>query len=188
MAVMMMGLWIWAFVHLLPSTAPGIKSAWKARLGVGGYAGTFSLLILLSIILMVAGWKQMEPTHLYTLPAVFRPLSMLLVLVAFVLIVAGRYRSRLRQRIRNPMLIGFKIWAFAHLLVNGDSRSLLLFGTLLIWAILSVVAINRRDGKAPPNEAVLSLPVDVGLMVLSVVVYCLIAFYAHPWLSGVALV
>ena len=187
MAVMMIGLWIWCFVHFLPSMTPSIKAGWKARLGVGGYAGTFSLLIVLSIVLMVAGWRQMEPVQLYTPIPALRHLSMLLVLFAFVLIITGRYPSRLRQRIRHPMLIGFKIWAFCHLLVNGDSRSFILFGTLLFWAVISVISINRRDGKAPRTETVVSLPADIGLMALSVVIYFLIAFYAHPWLSGVAL-
>ncbi|MEM7377778.1 MAG: NnrU family protein [Pseudomonadota bacterium] len=187
MAWMIVGLWLWSSVHFVPSVAPDIKSAWKEKLGVGGYAGTFSLLIVLSIVLMVVGWKSMQPVHLYNSPGFARHLTMLLVLFGFVFIVAGRYPSRLRQRIRNPMLIGFKLWAVAHLLVNGDSRSLMLFGTLLIWAVISVITINRRDVKTPRQETVVSLPADVALMGLSVVVYIVIALYAHPWLSGVAL-
>ena len=49
--------------------------------------------------------------------------------------------------IRHPQLTAVKLWAVAHLLVNGDSASLLLFGGLLVWAVLEVVIINKQDGK-----------------------------------------
>ncbi len=187
MAAMILGLWLWAFVHFVPSMAPGIKADWKAKLGVGGYVASFSLLIVLSIVLIVLGWRSMEPITLYTLPPFVRHISMAMILLAFVLIVTGRYPSRIAQRVRHPMLIGFKIWAVAHLLVNGDTRSVLLFGSLLIWSIVNVISINRRDGKSPPDAQPLSLPLDIGLMIMSVIVYACVAVYAHPWLSGVAL-
>ncbi len=39
------------------------------------------------------------------------------------------------------------VWATAHLLLNGDSRSVLLFGWLGIWALLEIVFISRREGE-----------------------------------------
>lgn len=184
---LVLGLVLWSVVHFVPSVTPDVKQRWKSAIGVGGYAGTFSLLIFLSIFLMVIGWKQTQPVHLYTLPSFVRHITMLLVLVAFVLMVAGRYPSRISQRIKHPMLIGFKTWALAHLLVNGDSRSLVLFGGLLAWSVVSVITINRRDADKPRSTDVVSLPVDIASMAAAVVVYVVIALYAHPWLSGVAL-
>jgi uncharacterized membrane protein len=51
-----------------------------------------------------------------------------------------------RRRIRHPQLTGVKIWTLAHLLVNGDLASIVLFGGLLGWAVIAVIGTNRRDG------------------------------------------
>ena len=46
---------------------------------------------------------------------------------------------------RHPQLTAVKIWAVAHLLVNGDLASLVLFGGLLAWAVVEVIVINRSE-------------------------------------------
>ncbi len=49
--------------------------------------------------------------------------------------------------VRHPQLTAIKAWSVSHLLVNGDLPSLILFGGLLGWAVVSVIIINRQDGK-----------------------------------------
>ena len=43
------------------------------------------------------------------------------------------------------MLTGVLVWAFAHLLVNGDLASLILFGWMAVWALASMALINARE-------------------------------------------
>jgi hypothetical protein len=50
------------------------------------------------------------------------------------------------------MLGGFKLWAFAHLLVNGDLASIILFGGLLAWAVVEVIVINKSEPDCTPGE------------------------------------
>ena len=40
--------------------------------------------------------------------------------------------------------------AFGHLLVNGDMASFVLFGGLGLWALISMVLINRAAPWVPP--------------------------------------
>ena len=56
-------------------------------------------------------------------------------LVAVALIGAGHSKGRARGWLRHPMLTGVVVWAVAHLLVNGDVASLVLFGWLGLWAV-----------------------------------------------------
>ena len=43
-------------------------------------------------------------------------------------------------------MAGTLLWAATHLLTNGDSRSLVLFGSFAVWALLEIILCNRRDG------------------------------------------
>lgn len=49
---------------------------------------------------------------------------------------------------RHPVLWGFALWAGSHLVPNGDLRSLLLFGSLLAFALLGMVMGDRRARRA----------------------------------------
>ena len=66
---------------------------------------------------------------------------------AFTLLLGSQVGARVAGVIRHPQLTAVKLWALAHLLVNGDSASLLLFGGLLVWAVLEVVIINNRTAS-----------------------------------------
>lgn len=186
MTLLTLGVLLWAIVHLIPSLAPSIKQSVVGSAGENGYKGVFSVLMLAALGLIIFGWRSIEqPTYLYTLPLWTRHLGMLLVLLGFILFVASGQPTRIKQYLRHPQLTGLILWAGAHLMMNGDSRSLVLFGGLGLWAILEIVLINRRDGDwirpdAPP------LGQDIKVLVIAVLVYAAVA-WAHPWFTGVAL-
>jgi hypothetical protein len=49
------------------------------------------------------------------------------------------------------MLVGVKTWAVAHLISNGDLGSIVLFGSVLAWAVYDRITLKRRtDPGAPP--------------------------------------
>jgi uncharacterized membrane protein len=117
-----------------------------ARLGSNPYRGLFTLVIVASLVLMVFGWRQIIPETLYSPPAWGRLAAAPLMLIAFVLFVASNMAGNLKRWLRHPQLTGVATWAVAHLLANGEDRSVLLFGVMLVWALLAIVLINRRDG------------------------------------------
>jgi len=69
------------------------------------------------------------------------------------------------------------------LFANGESRSLILFGGLTLWAVLEIVLVNRRDGAwNKPKPA--PIRNDVGLVIGGLLAYAGMVF-AHSWLFGV---
>ena len=80
------------------------------------------------------------------------------------------------------MLLAVKIWAFAHLLANGDLASLLLFGSFLVWAVVDRIAVKRRGAAIPQSG-----PVKMGYLavVSGVLLYALFIWRLHVWLIGV---
>ena len=77
------------------------------------------------------------------------------------------------------------LWAIAHLLANGDSRSLTLFGGLGAWCIVMILLINRRDGAFVKPQAP-SWTVELVGIAIGLAVYALFIFL-HPWIAGVPL-
>jgi uncharacterized membrane protein len=184
MTLLTLGVLLFAGLHLIKSLAPGLRSAWQRRLGANGYKGLFSLLVLGSLALIVFGWRGATPTFVYApVPALKIP-ALLLLALAFLLLVVSSRPSRLRRLLRHPQLSGVTLWGIAHLLLNGDSRALVLFGGMALWSVVEMVAINRREGvwiKTPapgPGAEVVNLVITA--VVLAAVIWL------HPWLSGVS--
>lgn len=185
MLLLSLGVLLWAAVHFLPALAQPTRQSLISRLGENGYKGLFSTLLIVSLLLMVFGWRSIEqPAYLYTLPIWSRHLGMLLVLIAFILFAASGMPTRIKRLLRHPQLTGVAVWGAAHLLMNGDSRSVVLFGGMGIWALVEIVLINRREGtwSRPDSPAIWQ---ELKLLVIGVVAYLAVMF-AHPWIAGVA--
>jgi uncharacterized membrane protein len=78
------------------------------------------------------------------------------------------------------------LWGIAHLLLNGDSRALLLFTGMAAWAVAEIIAINRREGPWVKTEAP-GLGADVVNLVITAAMVALV-IYLHPWLAGVPVI
>lgn len=185
MSYLVAGLLLWSMLHLLPATDSKLRRSAIEKIGAGPYKGLFSLMMIAAVALMVVGWRHSTAQQLFV--ASWLPLhaAYLLMLVAFYLVVASGFNCRIKRVLRHPQLTGFALWALLHVLVNGDSRSLVLFGGLALWAVLEIIALNRRDGEwhkpHPPALLHEAKPLLACVLVFSAV------FYAHPYLSGHAL-
>ncbi|MBK9244080.1 MAG: NnrU family protein [Burkholderiales bacterium] len=188
MLLLIAGLAIFFGVHSLRIFAEDWRGAQIARLGVGAYKGVYSLLSLLGLALITIGYAQARaaPVTLWDPPLWTRHLSALLVLFAFVLLVAAYVpRSRIRAAVGHPMTIGVKIWAAGHLLANGTLADLLLFGSFLLWAVFDLRAARARDRRHGRVGVRASLLADVATIVVGVVLWAAFALYLHGWLFGV---
>jgi uncharacterized membrane protein len=92
--------------------------------------------------------------------------------------------SNVKRLIRHPQLTGIVTWASAHLLANGDLRSVLLFGGIGLWSAVAMTLISRRDGPWRKPEPVPMLR-ELRPLVQALVMYALL-FFAHPYFTGVA--
>jgi uncharacterized membrane protein len=183
MTLLISGILLFAFVHFIPSFAPSFRAVAIQRMGEGGYKGIFSLLLLASFALMIIGWRGAQPTHLYLPPVSLHRVALGLLVFAFLLMGVSQRNSRLRLLIRHPQLTGVALWGISHLLLNGDSRSVALFGGMTLWALIEIVVISKRQGVwikgDVPSWAAEGVTVLIAVITVGVIVYI------HPWLSGV---
>jgi uncharacterized membrane protein len=177
-----LGVMLWAATHLFVSIGAGARARLTARIGLGPYKGLFSLTLVIALVLIVVGWRTMAPSALYLPPAGLHYMTTFLVPVAVILFISARAPTDVKQIIRHPQLAGVKLWALAHLLSNGEVRSLILFGGMLAWGVLEVIFINRRDGAwtrpTPVGMAKTLITVVIGLVISAVLMF------AHPWFAG----
>ncbi len=181
---LVLGVVLWCAVHLLPSVGTSFKTALVGKVGAKGYRGVFSLFIVLAVVLIVIGWRTVGPDPVYIPPEGAKHATLALMLLSFILVGAAQYPTRIKRLIRHPQLTGVIVWAVAHLLSNGDSRSLVLFGGLGLWALIEIPLINARQGAwekpdAPPAWK------EIRGIVISLVVLAVILFL-HPYFTGVS--
>jgi uncharacterized membrane protein len=185
MTLLVAGLLLFTGSHLFMAVGVGELDSLRQRLGAGPVKGLLAVLIGGGLALMVIGWRASEVLWLYALPPVVQTVAFVLIASGiYLMVVAGR-ASRVKRVLRHPQLTGVLLWAIAHLLLNGDLRSAVLFGGLALWCVLEILLINRRDGpwirpEAPPlaTDAVTAV---IAVLVLGALVW------AHPWLAGVPL-
>lgn len=182
MTLLALGIALFAVVHFIPSLAPAVKAGMVQRLGADPYKGIFSLVLLGAVALIILGWRSVEPTTIYTPPYGMRGFALGLLGLAFLLMAASARNSRLRLLVRHPQLTGVALWGIAHLLLNGDNRSLMLFGGMALWAVIEIAAINRREGVWIKSESPSWGAEAVTLVIAAVTVAVVV--YVHPWLSG----
>lgn len=186
MAFLILGMLLWIGIHLIPSVARPFRAQLIERLDEQKYQGVFALGILTSIALIVFGWRSATPSLVYAAPAWGRTAAIVLLYPALVLFIASGLPTNIKRVLRHPQLSGVLVWSIGHLLANGDSRSLVLFGGMGAWALVAMTTINRRDGERARPEAT-PLSGDLKPVLAGAVAYAILLF-AHPYLSGVSVI
>ncbi len=182
MILLIIGLALWSGVHFVPSLIIPFRKQLIIRLGETSYKIIFTILIVSSIVAMVFGWRSIDPVNIYVLPEWSRVLTSLLALIAFILFSAAHSATNIKRIIRHPQLTGLVLWSIGHLFSNGDNRSLVLFGTLGVWAIVEIVLISKREGAwVKPEPA--SIKSELLMLSKGLVMFA-IFLLAHPYISG----
>jgi uncharacterized membrane protein len=188
--LLVLGLVLFIGIHSF-SMARGPRATLIGTIGEGAYKGLYSLLSLAGIVLISVGYGQYRANGyipVWDPPVWTQHLALLLVLIAFICFVAAYLPGRIKSRLKHPMLAGVKIWAFAHLLANGDLGSILLFGAFLAWAVAARISLKRRDVAAQHGgtAAPAGWRNDMLAVAIGTVVYLAFVFWLHPWLIGVS--
>lgn len=177
MTLLILGVALWWAAHFFKRVAPDQRAA----MGNAG-RGVVTVALIASVGLMYWGYGQAAggPVWWTRHPALVG-INNLLMVLAFYFYAASGSKTWITRKVRHPQLTGFKIWAVAHLLVNGDLRSLVLFGGLLAWAVVSVIVINRAtpEWTPPAPRPVAKEFVAIAATLVVTVVVMLI----HNWLG-----
>lgn len=189
MSLLFAGLAVFIGVHLVP-TFPRLREALRMRLGAGGYQIAFSVLSLLGLALIVLGYGEARTLgranpQLFAPPSWGRHVTYLLMLGSIILLVAAYVPSRIRDKVRHPMLAAIKLWALAHLFVRGDLASVLLFTSLLAYAAYDRVSVGRRGAMGPLGTATGTARGDVIVLGGGLAAYALILLWGHSLLIGI---
>ncbi|MDX5383133.1 MAG: NnrU family protein [Rhodobacterales bacterium] len=175
MTLLTLGVILWAAAHFFKRLAPGPRAA----MGDKG-KGLVAVAIVVSLLMMIFGYRGADFIHVWAPPAWTVHLNNLMMLIAVFVYGMSATKGRLRGKMRHPQLTAVKIWAVAHLLVNGDLASIILFGGMLAWAVASVILINRSEVwvRPAPGEA----KKDILLVVITLVLFGVMTGI-HAWLG-----
>lgn len=189
MLPLLLGLVLFLGVHLLP-TNPELRNGLAQRFGDGAYKAAFSLLSLAGFALIVIGYHKLQLMPgknpvIWDPPAAMKHVAFLLMLPAMILLVAAYVPSRIRDAVKHPMLAAVKLWALAHLLVNGDLGSIALFGSFLAYAVYDRISVKRRGAKGPLGTRTGGLANDIAVVVAGLALYGFMLVMGHGLLIGV---
>lgn len=138
-----------------------------ARIGAVPYRAAFALASIVGLVWMSSAHGRAPIVDLWGQLTGMRPLAFALVLVAFLFVGIGLATPSPTQvgmesklaggtdivrgivRItRHPFLWGVGLWAFAHLIVNGNVASLIFFGSLLLLALGGTTSIDAKRRRS----------------------------------------
>ncbi len=191
MLLLVLGLIVFFAIHFVP-TSPDIRNGLVERFGAGTYKLAFSVISLLGFALIVIGYHklQLNPGKnpvLFSPPGWTRHIAYLLMLPSMIFLVAANVPSRIRSAVKHPMLLAVKLWALAHLLVNGDLGSLLLFGSFLAYAVYDRISVKKRAALGPLGDRTGAPINDVIVIVAGLALYAFMMLLGHGLLIGVPL-
>lgn len=211
-----------AFVagHFLLSSPP-VRGPLAGGVGERAFSGIYSALMLAAFVWMVGAFRAAPYVPLWSVPPAARMIPVVVMPFACLLLVGSltvRNPTLIMQSVaasgdpapglvkvtRHPMLWAFALWAVAHLIVNGETAALLLFGGIAVLALGGTLAIDaKRRARDPQGFARLAshssnLPLaalvtgrtkmrfsDVGWWRLGLAVLLYVALIgAHPFISG----
>jgi uncharacterized membrane protein len=188
MTLLIAGLVLFLGAHSVRIVADPWRTSMIARIGRNPWRGLYTLVSLVGFALIIWGYGQARgnPVVVWSPPLWTRYVTSLLVLPSFVLIVAGNLPgTRIRAALGHPMVLGTKLWAFAHLLSNGMLADIVLFGAFLAWAIADYASSRRRDRAAgtvyPPGTS----SRDATAIAIGTLAWLAFGFWLHGPLIGV---
>lgn len=206
-------------------TSSRLRNRLVASIGEKSYLGLYSLASLVFLVLLVRAYNATVPSVLLwptvdwlrVLPLAVMPLAILLLVggvllknpttVGVVLDEGEEVAVTGVMRItRHPVQCAIFLWAFSHLLVNGDPPSLIFFGSIALVSGYGMLLIDRRKQAVfwqrwnafrdatsiIPFVAIASgrqsfRPTELGWLVpLLTLALFLGLWWGHLWVSGVS--
>ncbi len=188
LALEILGLVVFLGTHVFV-TMRDRRAAVVARIGEWPYRGLFSLVSIVGLVLIgygFAAYRASGPIMLWYPPAWTRHIVVALMWPASIMVAAAYIPGNIKRVLKHPMLVGVKTWAFAHLCANGDLAGIILFGSVLAWAVYDRITLKRRKDAGAPPIPVGGTKNDIIAIVVGTIIYLALGFVFHPIVIGVA--
>lgn len=185
MVWLLLGIVLFLGVHSIRMVAPGFRDRMIAERGEGVWKGIYSVAAVIGLIVLIWGFGQarMVAPILWVPPTWLAHINLLLMIPALIFFFAAPLPpGYMKRAVKHPQILGVKIWAFGHLLANGDLASLILFASFLGWAVWNRIAVKRRGDPVYENPAI---QYDIIAAVIGLAVYVWLIVQGHAWLFGV---
>ena len=187
LAILIAGLVVFLGPHVF-ITHRGARAALIARIGLGPYKGLFALLSVIGVVVISIGFARYRTTgwiDVWYPPRWIFGLTQALVWIAFICVAAAYFPGEIKRRLKHPMLVGVKLWAVAHLIANGDLGSIILFGSILAWAVFDRIALKHRADPGGPPIAIGTRRNDLIAIGVATIVFLFFGLVLHPLWIGV---
>ena len=187
MAIMIIGLILFLGVHSSSIWFSSVRGNFIAKHGETAWKILYSAISLIGFIAILYGYSKarMNPVYVYTTTIGMHHLAALLMLFAFTFLAAAYVpKNGIKARFHHPMVISVMFWAVAHLLVKGTVASIVLFGSFLVWAILSFISARKRDRKNHTSYAQGQRSATLVTIAIGVIAWFVFAMWVHvAWLG-----
>jgi len=186
--ILIIGLVIFLSSHLIPSFYTARKKI-VTRIGIKNYSVAFNIVSVVSVALIIYGFKTTNDFFLYTPPAWGQTVTAVLMLPAIYLFLSNSVRSApssAQAITANPLSWGVVLWSFGHLIANGEVSSVLLFATFLLLGLTSILTSKRRGAK-PRQERRPPFSQELIFLLIVGIVYSVL-IWGHYYITGAQLI
>lgn len=181
MTLLVAGIIIFILAHLPRRMMPEFWAGIVGRYGLTAVRAVFGLVIGIATLMIIVGFRSSPFIAVYDPPSWTVHLNNLMMLVAVFIFGLSMSKGRSRAWLRHPMMTAVLIWAAAHLLVNGDLASIILFVGMAVWALITITLINRAE-PVWDRPAAGTIAGDIRLVVITLVAFGIITGI-HTWLG-----
>jgi uncharacterized membrane protein len=157
------------------------------RLGELPYKGLFAVISLVGLYLIGVGFGMYRAggvIEIWSPPSFTRHITEALMLPAAIFVAAAYLAGEIKRRLKHPMLVGVKTWAVAHLLANGDLGGIILFGSVLAWAVYDRITLKRRTDPGGPPIPIGGWKNDVAAVIVGLILYLALGSVFHKFVVG----
>lgn len=143
-----------------------LRGAIVGQIGERAFQAVFSLLSLAGIVWLARAYARAGGVPLWEPTDGFRWVALILMALAFLFVVIGlttpsptaaggeslldrnQPAKGVLRVTRHPFLWGVAVWAATHLILNGDTASVVFFGALLLLALIGPPLIDAKRQRA----------------------------------------
>ena len=182
MNLLILGIIIFFSIHLVPISP--LKKILINRLGENKYKGLYSLIALVGLLIIIYGFGHADFHPVWDPLPYSREITLALMPISMVLLAAANVQTNIKRFIKHPMLIAVLIWSFVHLIANGDLRSIMLFGSFGVYALIDI--IFSKKVLTTNNTTNYTLAKDIIVIIIGLLIYAVIVYF-HQYIAGVVI-
>lgn len=188
MIILILGLILFLGIHSIRIFADPWRTMQTEKMGEQKWKGICSLIAFIGFILIIYGYGQSSPSFTIWSPPLWTwHITAALTLIAFILLAAAQVpKNGIKAKVKDPMVLGVKTWALAHLISNGSLTGIILFGSFLVWAILDFKSCRRRRSNSLSVPADTSLMMTIATYAIGITAWFIFAIYIHQSLFGIS--